>query len=226
MLIWQLNNSWQVNVYNENHPAAFYNFRLLDHETVAQLVSKSQTLRTLFKPILDPVQSNLLLARFPLAKLLFPIRNFDDVVNSSLKKFGVYNRIGHVRRWMEDDFAEFAVAPPPEKTKERIRKLWNPQLGPESGAALYWLFYNQLYQDMGLAEDERVLLVHYEMLVTKPHAHFQRIVNHLDIELEDCMVDGVFASSIGRDSRPPIDPAIRKACEALYAELSAMVTCR
>jgi len=58
-----------------------------------------------------------LLGIFPRARFLFVLRHLDDVVRSSLTKFGTENRLGHVRSWMEDGFSEIASAPPPEATR-------------------------------------------------------------------------------------------------------------
>lgn len=221
MLVRQLSKSWMVNLYNEDHDDAFNNYRLRSFNTVNTLVEQSQAPITMFKPILDTVQTPKMLARFPKSRVIFAFRQPDDVVNSSLKRFGRQNRINHIRRWMHNDFSEFAVAPPPEPAKEAVRRRWRPDLSPESGAALYWLFYNRLFYDLSLDQDERVLLMRYESLVTEPARHFQHAAHFLGMTYEPAMAEGVFASSIGRDETPNVDPQIRADCEALYQKLSA-----
>ena len=72
---------------------------------------------SLFKPILSTDMTFQLLGIFPRARFLFVLRHLDDVVRSSLTKFGTENRLGHVRSWMEDGFSEIASAPPPEATR-------------------------------------------------------------------------------------------------------------
>jgi hypothetical protein len=223
MLVWQLDQSWQVNLYNEDHPAAFDNFRLRDLTVIDQLIAQSRAPITVFKPILDTVQTPKLIERYANGRFVFAFRNYSDVVNSSLKKFGVNNRIGHVTRWINDDFSEFSVAPPPEKTKEFIRQRWQPNLTPEEGAALYWLFYNRLYFDLNLNQSDKALLICYETLVQQPEQEFQRLCQFLDISFEQRMADGIFASSIGRDPAPNIRDSIRVDCENLYAQLSAEI---
>lgn len=220
MLIWQLDKSWQIRLYNENHPAAFDNFRLRDFSVVENLIKTSRAPLTLFKPILDTNMTPNLMAHFPDSKVLFAFRHYDDVINSSLKKFGADNRIGHVRRWMADDFAELAAAPPPETTKAFIRARYSPDLTQEEGAALFWLFYNRLYYDMNLHGNGRVHLIRYETLVAEPRREFEALVRFLGLQFEERMVEGVFASSVKRDKSPALRDSIRQDCEDLYQQLS------
>ncbi|VAW31168.1 hypothetical protein MNBD_CHLOROFLEXI01-4666, partial [hydrothermal vent metagenome] len=53
MFIWQLEKSWQIELYNEDHPAAFDVYRLRDYDVIEELIEKSQAPFTLLKPILD-----------------------------------------------------------------------------------------------------------------------------------------------------------------------------
>lgn len=224
MFIWQLDKSWQIKLYNEDHPAAFDEYRLRDFRVVARLTQESIAPFTLFKPILDTVQTMELLDHFPGSKAIFAFRHYTDVINSSLKKFGTYNRINHVKGWMTEDFAEFAVCPPPEASKEVVRVLWANDLSPEEGAALYWLFYNRLYYDLGLHDDPRTILIRYETLVTEPREQFEKVIAFLGAEFEEKMVEGVHARSINKNDPPPLRPAIMTACEELYELMSQHAT--
>ena len=220
MFIWQLDKSWQIKLYNEDHPAAFDEYRLRDFSVVARLTEESIAPFTLFKPILDTVQTMELLERFPGSKAIFAFRHYTDVINSSLKKFGTYNRLNHVKGWINEDFAEFDVCPPPEVSKKIVRDLWQDDLSPEEGAALYWLFYNRLYYDLGLHDDPRTILIRYETLVTEPREQFVKVIAFLEAEFEEKMVEGVHARSINKNEPPPLRPAIMEACEALYEQMS------
>jgi len=219
MLVYHLARSWRVELYNEDHPAAFERWRLRDLSVLDSLLEQSYAPLVLFKPILDTHRTRLLLARFPEAKVIFAFRHYTDVINSSLKRFGIENRINHVRGWMNEDFAEFATAPPPPKTQAFIRSLWNPALSPESGAALYWLFYNRLYFDLGLKQEARVKLVRYESVVANSQPEFQALCQFLGIPFEPQMVEGIFASSVKQAELPNLDPAVRRACDALWQQL-------
>ena len=220
LIVYQLSKSWQTELYNEDNSAAFYKWRLRDLEIIENLIHQSYAKVVLFKPILDTYRINDLLTRFPDAKVLFAYRHFDDVINSSLKRFGITNRINHVDSWIQEDFREFAAALPPEATKAFIRSRWKPAMNPESGAALYWLFQNRLYFDLGLDRDERVKLISYEAVVSDPVNEFKSLCEFLGILYEPLIAEGVFSSSIKRDPPPYVDADIREDCEELRRRLT------
>jgi hypothetical protein len=219
MLVLQLGRSWQVDVYNESNPVAFDHWRLHPFPVIQEIVGRSYAPVTMFKPILDTYRGQLLLEAFPQAKILFAFRHFDDVVNSSLKKFGVYNRINHVNAWINDDFAEFDEVRPPAETQAFVRDHWRPGLSPESGAALYWLFQNRLYFDLGLVNDRRARLICYESVVHQPDNELAALCEFLEIRFEPIIAADIFASSVQRAPAPAIDDHLRLACNAMWHQL-------
>jgi hypothetical protein len=229
MLVYHLTRSWHIDLYNEDNPAAFEKWFLRDLSIIEKVVADSYAPITLFKPIKDTYRIHTLLERFPHAKALFSFRHFDDVINSSRKRFYVDfgKKMGKmveeitppVDRWMQDDFVEYAAAPPPAITKQFIRSLWHVSLSLESKIALHWLFVNSLYFDLELDSDPTIKAVRYESLVLNPKAEFKAICEFLTIPFEAKMVNDVFASSINKKNAPDLAPAIRAACEKLYQRL-------
>jgi hypothetical protein len=219
MLVLQLGRSWQIDLYNENNQDAFAHWRLRPLPVIREIVSRSHAPLTLFKPILDTYRARLLLEQFPEARILFAYRHYDDVVNSSLKKFGVNNRINHVNAWVKEDFAEFADLRPPVETQASVCSHWRPGLSPESGAALYWLFQNRLFFDLGLAADRRARLVCYEEVVSNPTAELAAICDFLEIRFEPAMAAGIFDSSVQRAPAPALDEPLRRSCDATWQQL-------
>jgi len=226
MLVHQLNKSMRIELYNEDNPAAFERWRLKELSVIDRLIAESHARVILFKPILDTYRARTLMAKYLDARFIFTFRHFDDVINSSLKRFGRMNRINHINSWIQDDFSEFKLEPPPNVSRTAIQELWRPGLSPEDGAALYWLFYNRLYYDLDLDKSERVMLMRYESVVSDPVRHFKALSEFLGLPYEPVLAEGVFSSSIRRESAPEIDLAIRKACEALWLRLSDEVGVR
>jgi len=213
MVVSHLARSWRTELYNEDNPAAFDKWRIRDLQVIQGLVERSFAELVLFKPILHTYQIRSFLTRFPDSKAIFAFRHYDDVINSSIKRFGLSNRINHVRVWIEEDFGEFADSPPPAATKDFIRANWDPSMNPETGAALYWLFQNRLFFDLGLHEDQAVKLVHYESIVRGPTEKFRVLCQFLGLTYEPKISEGIYHSSVKRDPPPEIDPGIRAACE-------------
>jgi hypothetical protein len=221
MLLHHLGRSRAVDPFNENDAAAFEKFRLRPLDEIEKLVQRSYAQVALFKPVLCTPHSCEYLNRFPDARLIFVYRRYGDVVNSSVKKFGPADRVAHIDSWVADDFSEFAPIAPPPETRAVVRELWKPSLSPESAAALYWLFYNRLYFDLGLDQEPRAKLIGYESMVASPEAHIKDACDFLGLKFEPVMIDGIFATSVGRDNPPPMDEEIASACEALWQRFQA-----
>ncbi len=233
MLVFHLTRSWHIDLYNEDNPAAFEKWFLRDLSVVEKLIAQSDAPIVLLKPIKDTYRICTLQKRFPTAKVLFAFRHFDDVINSSRKRFYVDfgQKIGKtveqitppVDRWVQDDFGEYDAAPPPVESKALIKSLWRADLNLESKIALHWLFVNRLFFDLKLNEDADVKAIRYESLVSNPAAEFQAICDFLEIPFSDEMGEGVFASSINKKETPDLDAAIREACERVYGRLCGVV---
>lgn len=220
MVIDKLATSWQVDAYNEDHPAAFEEWRLREFNIIGDLINQSHARIILFKPILDTHLASTLLSRFDKSKILYSCRHYDDVVNSAMKLFGEKNWPLRVKAWIENDFSEFASSPPPEETKTAIRLLWNESLTPESAIALYWMFYNLLFFDLGLYNDTRVRLVIYDNAVNHPLQEFEQICGFLGIKFRSSMIQNIYSTSIKRDPSPVIAKNIRMECETLWRRLT------
>ena len=222
MLTKGLAKSFQIKLYNENHPAAFEDFRVKDFTAIEQLNKTGYIWIKLYKPILDTHLARKYLSHFQNAKIIFIFRHYDDVINSSIKLFGPDNWPTRVKNWITNDFAEFASASPPDITKEYIQNRWHKNLSSPNAIALYWLFYNRLYFDLGLNHNERVILIRYEDIVTKPNIEFHKLCKFLGIKYSDDMIEGIFSSSIKRNTSPEIEPSLRKDCDHLLEKLCEM----
>lgn len=217
MLISRLGRTWQVEVVSEGDPAAFRNGWLTDLETVGRVAAERRGRCVLFEPILDTPRIPEILARFREARVLFALRHFEPVIRSGLQRFGPEGWPGRVAGWAASDFSGFQ-APVPEATCRRVRGLWRPDLDRESMAALYWLFYSGLHEDMDLAKDPRVRLVHYEAVLDDPVEQLRGLCRFLGVGYRSAMAEGVRASKAAPEPLA-IDPEIRSACEALYERL-------
>ena len=220
MLTRALSNSYQVKLYNEDHPAAFDNFRVKDLSVIEELNEQDFYLIKLYKPILDTNMALQFLDRFPRSKIIFIFRNVSDVVNSSIKRFGLENWPNRVLDWVENDFDEFDLASPPENLKEYIRSMWQADMTPADSIALYWLFYNRLYFDLGLDQSKRTMLVNYETIVTQPNVEIEKICDFIGIKFSTALHQRVFSSSVKRNNPPAIREQLRKESELLWNRLA------
>ena len=66
-----------------------------------------------------------------------------------------------------------------------------------------------------------MLIVQYEDTVLHKEKAFRRVFGFLGFPFDPEIIDGIFASSVGKHSRPAIEPAIQEVCDALQSRLDA-----
>jgi hypothetical protein len=179
MVTRHLATSPDVELFNEDHPAAFERYRLRPLADIRRLIAISDMRFVLFKPILDTSHCLEWLELFPEAKILFAIRHYDDVINSAMRRFGPAKWSKAVKGWMKKGKAGFAPPEPPASTFDAVSSLWRADLNTVSRHAIYWLFFNRLYFDLKLDRDSRVKLVRYEDAVHQPEIEFRDICRFL-----------------------------------------------
>ena len=99
--------------------------------------------------------------------------------------------------------------------------LYRKDLSNEDAACLYWYLRNQLYFELALDQDPRVLIVQYEDAVLNKERGFRRIFDFLGFPYDPAVIGDVFTSSVRKNAPPDIDPAIREVCDALTVRLDA-----
>jgi len=66
-----------------------------------------------------------------------------------------------------------------------------------------------------------VLIVQYEDAVLNQEKVFRRVFDFLGFPYNPAIIDGIYASSVGKYPPPGIDPAIQEVCDSLQAQLDA-----
>jgi hypothetical protein len=176
-----------------------------------------------FGCILDSQFTDDLLSRFSGSRAIWIYRRYEDVANSCARKtWG--SHLKDLTRWVAAGELEKLGSRGKRISQQTVRifsELFREDLAPEDYACLYWYLRNQLYFDLGLDKEPRVLLVQYEDAVLNKERVFEGVFEYLGIPFHPSTTDDVFASSVGKNTWPGVDPAIRALCEDLKARLDA-----
>ncbi len=176
-----------------------------------------------FGSILDSQFTDGLLSRFDGAKAIWIYRRYEDVANSCARmQWG--RSLKDLVRWTARGEFEKLGARGKRITDETVRlfgDLFREDLSNEEAACLYWYMRNQVYFDLNLHTDPRVLIMQYEDTVQNPVQAFQRVFRFLGLPFDSAVVGDVFASSVGKNTWLGVDPAIEEICDALKARLDA-----
>jgi len=200
---------------------AFNGYYLRADWIIETLIRRTPAPIVSFGSILDSQFTDDLLSRFEGAKAIWVYRCYEDVVNSCVRMQWAYE-LKDFARWVAGGELERLGARGKRISRDTIRlfnELFSEDLSNEDSASLYWYMRNKLYFDLNLHSDARVLIVQYEDAVLNQENAFQRICRFLGVPFDPAILEGVSTSSVGKHSRPSVDPAIEEVCGALKARL-------
>lgn len=213
MLMDILEKSYETDVYHERDARAFDNYQMRAEPVIKALSHRSRAPKFVIKSLCELQHLEQLMTHFQPAKVIWIVRDYNDVVASMLKSFS--NMEKQVLRILKENSREWLGRGMTDKTRHELIGLVAPGMGDESAAALQWYFRNMLFFDQKFEHDKRVLLISYETLVNQPEVEVRKICHFMGIEYQARMIKGIFSSSINRRKQPDIDPKVRVLCDAL-----------
>jgi hypothetical protein len=202
---------------------AFNAYHLRADSIIEWLIRRTPAPLVSFGSILDSQFTDDLLTRYNGARAIWVYRRYEDVANSCARMQWGHSLVDLVRWAARGEFEKLG-ARGKRITNETVRlfgELIHEDLSDEAAACLYWYMRNQVYFDLNLHTDPRVLIVQYEDTVQNPQRAFQRVFHFLGLPFDPAVVDGVFASSVGKHRWLGSDPAIEGVCDGLKARLDA-----
>lgn len=220
MLLEVLDRSRETVVYHEYHAQAMDAFHLRPLKVIESLAARSAAKLMVLKPLTETQRVPELLGRFPDSRAIWLFRSYQDVANSAIAMFPgkSWEFVEAVRA---GDLASIGLRREEVSSvlQDLVKQLASPDAREQEAASLFWYARNQLYFDMDLEGDPRVLLVAYESLVTQPERYFPIIYRHLDLEFDQRHVANVRFGSLVRDPFGPINSAIQQACDEMLHRL-------
>jgi hypothetical protein len=125
---------------------------------------------------------------------------------------GLVERVvqGHLEWWNEH------MTP---ATLATVRELAAEPLDDVSAAAVQWFFRNSLFFDQGLQGDERVMLLPYEHLVTKPALALDQVSAFAGVNCGARAARIITPASVGKRKPPTVRPDVAARCDALLERL-------
>jgi hypothetical protein len=202
---------------------AFNSYYLRSDWIIESLIRLTPAPIISFGSILDSQFTDGLLSRFEGARAIWVYRRYEDVANSCARMQWGY-RLKDYARWVARGELERLGARGEGIGADTVRlfgEVFREDLSNEESACLYWYMRNQLYFDLNLHMDPRVLVLQYEDAVLNKEKAFRRVFGFLGFPYHPAIIGDVFASSVSKNPRPDIDPTIQGVCDALQARLDA-----
>lgn len=223
MLLRVFEQSPECAVFHEGNSAAFEDSRIRGVDTIQRLIRESRNPVVVFKPLNDLQHTDTFLEVHLKAKAIWMYRQYQDVISSAVRKWGTAQRdlmyaIGRgVRRYREQAAISERMSP---SVAALCRELCDDHMSSEDGAGLLWYVRNALYFDLSLHNDQRVLLVRYEDLVTSPEDQFQRVFDFIGCRFSREYIADIHRASIGAFPVPVMSPKIESLCEEMMSRLN------
>ncbi|MEM7030767.1 MAG: sulfotransferase domain-containing protein [Chloroflexota bacterium] len=155
------------------------------------------------------------------AKGVWLYRNYRDVANSSLNKFGTESSIKNLGPIANPDLPlDWASENVSDKTKEIVQKYFTAGMPTFDAKTLFWYVRNILFYEQKLDHHPHVLLMKYKDLVTDPKAKMRQIYAFLERAYPgDQLVKDVHSKSVNLGERIEPNSDIEALCENLWARM-------
>lgn len=199
---------------------AFERYSLRSHAVVERLIRLAPAPLVSFGSILDSQFADALLDRFDNARAIWVYRRYQDASNSSIRSWGDHQK-KMMRKVAEGNLSWLGPRGLriSEETVRLLRSLYSDTLSLEAASCLYWFMRNQVFFDLGLDNDPRVLALQYEDAVLHPERSFQSVFRFLGLPYHDEVLRDIFASSVSKDAWKGIPDDIRLLCDGLKQKL-------
>jgi hypothetical protein len=218
MMMQILERSWDTDVYNEADSRAFREYMLRDEAIIQELVEKSAANVTVIKSLHEAHNLRHLMEVFAPAKAIWMFRSYDDAINSILHRWpGFRNYIDELVR--DRNSADWRGSGMTDETHEIVRGHYRPDMNDASATGLFWFYRNRLLFDQALDRDSRMLLVHYENLVTDSGNYAKRLTDAFSIDLTPAMRRVARTDSVRRHPPPQLDADVRDLYEGMRQAL-------
>jgi hypothetical protein len=167
MMINIFHRDWRVEALDENDPKIAQNY-MLKMDKVSNVINFSKASVLVMKPILNSFDAKKILKNYSNAKIIWMVRNYKDMIASSLKKFDTvvsdymreYVLYGIGSNWITKGL--------PAETRRILTSLKTSEFSCQSWMALVWWSVNRTVILDDLIGLDRFYLVNYESLVRSP----------------------------------------------------------
>lgn len=220
MLMFAFHRHPDVLVHDEHRNSrVFSDFRIKGFDVVRDVVSESRFGVACFKPICDSHLICQFVSEFPNAHHIWIFRQFQDVANSTLRKFDAPTRAIHLvctgqagGGWFDEGLSS--------EVRRVLVEFYRSELSDFDLSCLVWWARNRIIVDSGLLSSPDVTLLKYEALVANPGATLRWLFERMGVSFHERIGARMTPGSIGRHPIPPMDKAVRELCESLTRQLA------
>ena len=209
----------RIEALGDNDPKVAQNFMLV-YEKIGPAIEYCKAPVLIMKPILNSFDASWLVETHDRAKIIWMLREYKDMVASSIKKFGPVVS-GYMKNlvlfkngnnWLSSGI--------PTETLEILSNIDSTAFTDYDWMGLVWWSVNRTIMLDRLYQSERFILLEYENLVCHPDAVLRRVYEYIGLRYKEGSEKYVHAVSVGKGRSIQLHPIVQKICDNLTENLS------
>jgi Sulfotransferase domain len=195
--------------------------RLNPLDEVQQEFERNKAPIIVLKPLVESQNILQLLDYFPQSKALWMYRHYKDTAISLISRFGLHASLRDIKFIVENNRSRWHVEGVSDYVRSVVMQHFSEDMSPYDAAALFWFARNQLFYELNLDHNPRVLMGRYEDLATNPGAAIGKIYQFLGSSYpeKNNLIQEVKATSVGRGHKIELSPAVEQLCAELLERL-------
>ena len=209
----------RIEALDENDPKVAHKFMLV-YDKIAPAIEYCRAPVLIMKPILNSFDASRLLEMHDQAKIIWMLRDYKDMVASSIKKFGsvvpsyMKNLVLFKKgtNWLRSGI--------PADTLTILSNIDSTGFTDYDWMSLIWWSVNRTIILDRLYQSERFLLLEYENIVCHPDGVLRRVYDYTGLQYKEGSGKYVYAVSVGKGRSLQLHPIVQKMCENLAEDLT------
>jgi hypothetical protein len=195
--------------------------RLKPYDEIKQIIAKEKASLLIVKPLRESQHAISLLDYFSGSKIIWVYRNYQDVANSNIARWGDGVGIRKLRPIFDGATGDhWAAEHVSEETRAVVKEYFSEDMLPADAGALYWYTRNSLFFELGLDKHPGVFLLRYESFVTEPDWTMGQLYRFLNAPYPGSrLVNHIHQNSVNRGKHIRISPEIEALCDELLQRL-------
>lgn len=187
------------------------------------VLRQAPTSLVILKPLADLHNLSTLLECFAGSKCIWLYRQYKDVIQSNLTKWGETNGIRNLRFFAETQALAWPPGVLPAPIRAAALERYAEGMNRYDAAALMWLVRNGLLFGMGLDQSPAVALCRYEHLILQPAQELRQLYAFLGHPYPgDHIVREIHSSAAGKGARLELSPDVDSLCQDLLDRLDRL----
>jgi hypothetical protein len=218
MMINIFHRDHRVEALGENDPKIANDF-MLDFQKMPDALRDSKAPLLVMKPILNSFDAADLLDTYPDSKTLWIVRDYKDMVASSLNQFGTevpgymkdFVLKGKGKNWLTRGMTE--------ESRKIISDLETSKFTHCDWMALIWWCVNQTVILDRLFRYDGFFMIHYEALVSDPEKIMQSVYKFVGLKYQKKAVKYIHTTAIGKGANIILHAEVESLCLELAETL-------